>query len=106
MSYCGSDTTKQAEFVTGYIEFLKMVREKNPQAQILCTLGIMGDTLYPCIEKAVANYSLETGDTNVSSMKFAVQPYNDGYAACYHPTEKTHKKAARKLTAEIEALMG
>ncbi len=106
LSYCGNDVAKQKEFVTGYIAFLKMVREKNPQATMLCTLGIMGDALYPAIEEAVAAYTLETGDHNVASMKFDVQSYNDGFAACYHPTEKTHKKAARKLTAEIEELMG
>lgn len=105
-SYCGSEVAKQKEFTEGYVGFLKMVREKNPQATILCTLGIMGDTLYPAIEEAVTAYTLETGDQNVLSMKFAVQSYNDGFAACYHPTEKTHEKAARKLTAKIEDIMG
>lgn len=105
-SYCGNDTSKQAEFVTGYVDFIKMVREKNPEATIICTLGIMGDTLYPSIKEAVAQYTNETGDDNVTSMKFAVQAYSDGYATDYHPTEKTHTKAAEKLTAYIKAVMG
>lgn len=105
-SYCGNDTSKQAEFTEGYVDFIKMVREKNPNATIICTLGIMGDTLYPCIKEAVTKYTNETGDQKVASMKFAVQAYNDGYATDYHPTEKTHQKAAQKLTTYIEAVMG
>ncbi len=105
-SYTGSDAAKQAEYVTGYIAFLKEIRELNPDATILCTLGIMGDRLYPSVEKAVADYQLETGDNNVYSMKFDVQSPSDGYAADWHPTEATHTKAAQKLTEKIRETMG
>lgn len=105
-SYTGDDAAKQAEYVTGYVAFLKEVRKNNPDATILCTLGIMGDRLYPSVEKAVADYSAETGDMNIHSMKFNVQSYSDGYAADWHPTEKTHTKAAEKLTNKIKEIMG
>lgn len=105
-SYCGQDVSKQAEFTEGYVDFIKMVREKNPDATIFCTLGIMGDDLYPCVKEAVERYTSETGDEKVTSMKFAVQAYNDGWATDYHPTEKTHEKAARKLTNYIQTVMG
>lgn len=105
-SYTGDDAAKQAEYVTGYVAFLKEVRKNNPDATILCTLGIMGDRLYPSVEKSVADYSAETGDTNIHSMKFNVQSAKDGYAADWHPTEKTHTKAAEKLTAKIKEIMG
>ncbi|WP_054743139.1 SGNH/GDSL hydrolase family protein [Cellulosilyticum ruminicola] len=104
-SYCGNDASKQAEFTEGYVDFIKMVREKNPDATIFCTLGIMGDDLYPCVKEAVEKYVAQTGDEKVTSMKFAVQAYNDGWGTDYHPTEKTHEKAARKLTSYIETVM-
>ena len=105
-SYTGSDTAKQEEYVTGYVAFLKEIRQLNPDATILCTLGIMGDRLYPCVEKAVADYQAEAGDEKVHSLKFDVQLPADGYAADWHPTEATHNKAAEKLTTKIKEIMG
>jgi lysophospholipase L1-like esterase len=101
-SYCGSDKIKQNLYSEKYTEFLKTVREKNPQAAIVCTLGIMGDNLYPAVEKAVEDYKTSSGDENVFSMKFDVQNPADGYAADWHPSETTHTKAAEKLTAWIK----
>lgn len=105
-SYCQTDAQRQADFAAAYVEFLKTVREKNPDAPILCTLGIMGDRLYPSVEAAVAAYSKETGDSNVSCMKFDVQNQADGYAADWHPTAKTHEKAATRLAEEIRSRYG
>lgn len=105
-TYTKTDAAKRDEYVAGYVEFLKMVRKNNPDATILCTLGIMGDGLYPSLEKAVEQYSTENGDTNVHTMKFDVQSPADGLAADWHPTEATHTKAAEKLTAEIKEVMG
>lgn len=105
-SYALDDPKRQEEYRLAYIAFLKQVRSKNPKAKILCTLGIMGDRLFSVLEKAVEAYSVETGDTNVCTMRFTPQLLEDGYVADYHPTEITHKKAAEKLTGEIKALMG
>ncbi|MGN1155706.1 MAG: GDSL-type esterase/lipase family protein [Agathobacter sp.] len=105
-SYTGSDAAKREEYIAGYVAFLKQVRELNPNAKILCTLGTLGDGLYVSIQKAVKNYKSETGDTNIDTFKFDVQSATDGYAADWHPTEKTHTKAAEKLMAKIKELMG
>lgn len=104
-SYCGTYSDRQEEFTAGYISFLKTLRENNPEAYFVCTLGIMGDTLYPAIETAIADYSEETGDTHISSMKFDAADASDGYAVDYHPTEATHEKAAEKLTAFLQELI-
>ena len=83
------------------------MRKNNPDARILCVLGIMGDRLYPYVEAAVEKYSTDTGDTNISA--FHLEPQNtaeDGLVADYHPTEKTHTKASDALTAEIKRIMG
>lgn len=105
-SYALDHPERQEEYRLAYIAFLKQVRSKNPGAKILCTLGIMGDRLFPFIEKAAEAYSGETGDTNVCTMRFTPQLLEDGYVADYHPTEITHVKAAEKLTGEIKAIMG
>ena len=106
-SYCKGDPTKSAEYRDEYVNLLKTVREHNPDAQIFCTLGIMGaQSLYPYIEEAVAAYSAETGDTKVTCMQFDGQLESDGIAADWHPTEATHAKAAEKLEEKIRETMG
>lgn len=104
-SYCGSNESRKAEFVAGYVEFLKDVREKNPNATIFCTLGIMGQELFPQIEEAVAQYTEETGDTNVTSMEFDVQQVSDTICVDWHPSEKTHQKAANALIDYMKYIM-
>jgi len=104
-SYCGTNESRKAEFVDGYVAFLKDVRAKNPNAMIFCTLGIMGQELFPQIEEAVAQYTKETGDTNVTSMEFDVQQTADTICLNWHPSEKTHQKAANALIDYMKYVM-
>lgn len=103
-SYCGTDEIKAAAFQTGYRDFVKAVRQKNPQSYIICTLGIMGDTLYPYLEAAVIEYRNETEDQHISTLRFEVQSASDGYAVDWHPSEITHEKASDRLVGFIKEL--
>lgn len=105
-SYTGSDKERVLEFAAAYKEFLKTVREKNPNAHIICSLGVMGADLYKNgVQRAVDEYIEETGDTNVSAFKFTQQDANtNGLAADWHPTEATHEIAAKELTDYIKSL--
>lgn len=105
-SYTKNDSERKQEYCDGYVEFLKKIRENNPDAKILCTLGIMGDNLFEQVQLAVNVYTEETGDENVSAMKFDVQLPDDGYSADWHPSVTTHEKASDKLAAEIKTLLG
>ena len=105
-SYTGGSLELMREYTDGYIEFLGQVRENNPDAYILCTLGIMGNTLYTDMEAAVIEFSENTGDEKVGTLLFDVQSAEDGYAADWHPTEATHAKAAEKLTEKIKEIVG
>ncbi|MCM1022894.1 MAG: GDSL-type esterase/lipase family protein [Prevotella sp.] len=104
-SYTGSDEERQLEYSAAYVEFLKTIREKNPDAKILCTLGIMGDRLFEYVQKAADDYTAETGDKNIYTMKFDVQSPDDGYSADWHPSVTTHDKAAAKLSEEIKKIL-
>lgn len=105
-SYTKTDSERKMEYCTEYVEFLKLIREKNPDAKILCTLGVMGDRLFEYVQLAALNYSEETGDKNIYTMKFDVQLPDDGYSADWHPSITTHDKAAEKLANEIKTLLG
>lgn len=106
MSYVLEYTDRREEYIRGYVEFLKKIRSRNPKARILCVLGIMGTALCPAVEETVQRYEKETGDNKSSVMGFTDQLPEDGYAADWHPTEKTHTKAACRLTEEIQKIMG
>lgn len=106
-SYCKNQDEKCEDFRSSYVEFVKQIRAKNPNAKIIGTLGIMGQNLYPYVELALRDYSEETGDTNVDWLMFDNQNMNeDGIAADWHPTEKTHEKASDKLVEKIKESMG
>ncbi len=104
-TYCGTDSAKQNEFKQAYVDFIEQIRKKNPNAKIVCTVGMMGGNLYPVIEKAVDEYKSKSNDKNIYSMEFDVQSMSDGICADWHPSEKTHEKASKKLTAFIENII-
>lgn len=104
-SYTQNHKDRQEEYSAAYTEFLKKVREKNPDAKIVCAFGVMGDRLFPYVQLAVDNYTAETGDGNVSTFKFDVQQAVDGYSADWHPSITTHDKAAAKLTEYLKTLL-
>ncbi len=100
-SYCGGNKEREAEYTAGFTAFLKQIRALNPDAKIVCGLGIMGDRLYPAMERAVTYYVAETADANIECLRFDVQKESDGYAADWHPTFATHTKAADKLVGAL-----
>lgn len=105
-SFTGTDAEKQNGFAKAYCSFLKTIREKNPAAPILCTLGIMGQTLCDAVELAVSRYITETCDSNIRTMRFAMQSESDGIAVDCHPSAVTHEKAAARLCNEIRVWLG
>lgn len=105
-SYCGKDEGKQQEYIDGYVAFLGQVRQNNPDAVIVCTLGLMGQDLCEAMDRAVAKYTEESGDTKVHSFWLPMQDTSLGIAADWHPTEANHGKAAETLSAAIREFMG
>ena len=91
-----------AGFEQAYGNFVSKIREKNPSAYIFCALGMMGDELFPSIEKAVAGI----GDSRIFTVRFDVQREEDGYGSEDHPTAVTHKKAAERLIQRISEITG
>ncbi len=102
-SYIDKDfDERKQEFVDGYAEFLETVRECNPDAYIICTLGIMGCTdEYPLIEQAVEIFKEKTGDEKITSYQSPVQNSADGYGSDWHPSAITQQKNAYVLADKI-----
>ncbi len=98
--------TRSKEFVDGYLAFLKTVREKNPDAYIICTLGIMGDDLYEYVEDSVQQYRNTTGDERIMSYHSALQNQADGIGSDWHPSAITQQKNAYILADKICQALG
>lgn len=91
---------RTAAFENCYREFIAHIREKNPQAHIICALGAMGRELLPQVENAVKMLA----DEMITSLGFEVQREEDGIGSEWHPSAVTHRKMADKLIAEIKRL--
>lgn len=102
--YVDGREERKEEFRESYIDFLKSVRKHHPKAHIICSLGIMGDELFPEIEKAVQEYTEKTGDEKVSSFRFDLMAPENGYGANGHPSEKNQERAAEQLVKYIDTL--
>lgn len=95
------------EFIKSYKAFLDTVREKNPAAFIICTVGTMGgDEVYELIEQAVEEYSTETGDKRVSCYFSKTHSIADGLGSDWHPNEKTQQNSAYILSDKICQALG
>ncbi len=96
--WAGTMDAKEAEkILTAAIrDFLKVVREHNPRAQIIWGYGMLGDNLLPVIRKAVENYAAETGDVGINFLQLP-DTTEETVGSRMHPGVKAHEKAAQVL---------
>lgn len=92
---------RSVEFKKAYVKFLKDVREKNTDAYIFCTVGLMGGGMYQYVSEAVVDYRIETGDKRITSFELEMQKLSDGVGSDWHPSEITQRKAADAVAKRI-----
>lgn len=102
-TYTKGDAEKIEDYTVHYVEFLKLVREKNPDAKIVCVLGVMGQDLCPAVEDTVNRYKTETGDNEVYYLKLDQQ--GSEVVVDWHPTEASHEHAADQVSEFIKTLI-
>lgn len=103
-SYCRSATSRAA-FVEEYKRLLYLVREKNPNAYILCVLGDMNNSMYPYIEQAVSEYRAQTGETKVDSAEIDFDMDETDIVISGHPGAESNRRAAQTLIPKIQSLI-
>lgn len=102
----GDHKQVEKKFVDRYVDFLKKVRTLNgPDTHIICSLGPMCYYLYPEILEAVDRYREETGDTNISTLRYTKMLLGGPDAgACAHPSVEMDRHMAAELVAHIRNL--
>lgn len=93
-SYAKDSQEKCREYAKEYGSFLRMIREKNPCAAILCVLGLMGQELCEYMIEAADCFRTQTGDNNIYTLKLSEQSSENGVVVDYHPTYASHRQAA------------
>lgn len=100
-SYTRNISARDRSFVNGYVKFLRQIREVNPEANILCTVGLMRTEANALVAEAVKRVNA-FGDTKVFFKEAFMQNGEvDGIGADWHPTENTQKKFAEYLVEYI-----
>lgn len=104
INYVAADPeTRNAEFIEEYKAFLTTIREKNPQAAIICTVGTMGgDEIYALIEQAVEEF----GDERVSCFFSKTHTMADGMGSDWHPSTYTQQNSAYVMADKICQALG
>jgi lysophospholipase L1-like esterase len=106
----------EKKFVELYVALVARVREAYPAALVVAALGPMLTDTYPegrrsltqarkYMKAAVAKIQA-AGDRNVEMLEFPEQKVADGLGCGFHPSVKTHKVMAERLTAFVRERLG
>ena len=104
-SYTNHIPERENEFREEYKKFIASVREKNPNAYILCVSGIQQSNLAEVISAAADEYSTENSDDRVSFFKFNSQRAEEGYGTDYHPSALSQRRFSEELTEHLRLIM-
>lgn len=107
----GGETFRQRPDAKGFalleaaaVDFLKVLRQKNPGAKLVWAYGMLDTPLRPCLEGAAARFRRETGDENAWYLPLpAVTAETMG--ARLHPGPACHEAAVETLARFLETIL-
>jgi len=112
----GPKNPEEQEWQDAYRGFIKRLRENYPQCHVFCAVGSMMSDGYPPGRKALSTIRQYTnglveelrkaGDRKVHYVEFEPQDMKNGIGADWHPSVKTHRLMADRLTAAIKRDLG
>lgn len=94
ISFCHDDKERCKMFEDEYVRFAETIRRCYPDAWIICSAGMMDDSINKYIENAVKRLS----DEKVRFFRFTKQNGLLGFGSKWHPSEHTQKYAAEELS--------
>lgn len=93
----------QCRFQSAVKQFLAVLRESNPNAQLLWAYGMLGNELSGVIAEAVREYALETGDRKAAYLELTNAIEHRG--ARFHPGKRAHEIAAEEIAEKLRELL-
>ena len=86
-------------------DFLKLLREKNPNAYIFWCYGIMGDGMEPPIRAGLEEYKKNSGDSRVEYLPMPPMT-EETTGSLMHPGPRAHRLAADVIVRRIKEIAG
>jgi len=112
----GPKNPTEKEWQDAYTSFIKRLRANYPQCHVFCAVGSMMSDSYPPGRKALSTIRAYTngmveamkkaGDKKVHYVEFDGQDMKNGLGADWHPSVKTHRLMADRLTAAVKKELG
>ena len=101
----GSGTNDMEKVGKAVEDFLKKLRDYNPESYILWCYGMLGNGIQPTLENAIRNYKTKSGDERVEFVELP-DTLEGEYGSRQHPGQKSHEKTAKVLVEKIRAIVG
>jgi len=101
-----TSNAERSEFEREYVELLKLIRQVNPDAYVICTYGSLRYELYDNVANAVKDYCIQSGDQRVLAFSMdylSSVDHNGTLAGC--PSPKAHGKMATKLIKKVKSVL-
>lgn len=95
-SYTRGIREREERFEEEYCEFVRNIHRRNPEAEIVCTFGVMSQRLLPRVEEAVQRLS-ESG-VPVRMHREEPMPPGEVTGCDGHPSAQRQRKMAESLT--------
>jgi lysophospholipase L1-like esterase len=112
----GPRNPTEQEWQDAFKAFIQRLRTNYPQCHVFCAVGSMMSDGYPPGRKALSTIrgydtglveSLKkAGDKKIHYVEFDPQDMKNGIGADWHPSVKTHRLMADRLTAAIKKELG
>ena len=99
----GWEAESRKRFEDATVNFLNLIREKNPDAYIIWVYGMCGSLMEPYIMDAIERYKVESGDARVWYQALPECP-EDKLGSHWHPGASHHQKYADVIIDEINRL--
>jgi lysophospholipase L1-like esterase len=112
----GPRNPTEQEWQDAYKGFIAVLRKNYPQCHVFCAVGSMMSDSYPQGRKALSTIRQYTtglveaqkkaGDKKIHYVEFDPQDMKNGIGADWHPSVKTHRLMADRLSAAVKKELG
>jgi len=102
--YINLDDSYYELYENRYYELLAQIRQKNPDAVILCCICDYWQSRLPQIERAIERFSAETGDDKIHSLLLPYVTKEEDYGSDAHPKICVQYEIADVLIGKIKEL--
>ncbi|MBI3857213.1 MAG: SGNH/GDSL hydrolase family protein [Planctomycetes bacterium] len=112
----GPRNPTEQEWQDAYRAFVVRLRKNYPQCHVFCAVGSMMSDSYPPGRKALSTIRQYTsglvealrkaGDKKIHYVEFDAHDPKNGLGGDWHPSLKTHRLMADRLTAAVKKELG